>query len=154
MSPVVFALGAYRNPSISFTQYTPEGNVPQQDRAPLFVASMRSLSDVVSQPQFLEPKVLTILIQLDGFLTDYPAAKARADDLDDTILNAAGNISDSLKDLVSLATRQVMGATELTIANGTDSQWNKTDVKMFMKDIGDSKYICDCLLTITAYLTY
>ena len=70
------------------------------------------------------------------------------------ILNAAGNISDSLKDLVSLATRQVMGATELTIANGTDSQWNKTDVKMFMKDIGDSKYIGDCLLTIIAWLTY
>ena len=47
-----------------------------------------------------------------------------------------------------------MGATELTIANGTDSQWNKTDVKMFMKDMGDSKYIGDCLLTITACLTY
>ena len=30
-----------------------------------------------------------------------------------------------------------MGATELTIANGTDGQWNKTDIKMFMKDIGD-----------------
>ena len=70
------------------------------------------------------------------------------------ILNAAGNISDSLKDLVSLATRQVMGATELTIANGTDGQWNKTDVKMFMKDIGDSKYIGDRSLTITACLTY
>ena len=71
--------------------------------------------------------------------------------MDNTILNAAGNVSDSLKDLVSLATRQVLGATELTIGNGTDGKWNTSDIKIFMKDIGDSRYISSHLLTILIY---
>ena len=73
------------------------------------------------------------------FLSDYPTAKARADDLDHLILNAAGSVSGSLQDLVSFAARQTMSSTEITIATGTDGSWNMSDIKMFMKDIGASK---------------
>ena len=33
-----------------------------------------------------------------------------------------------------------MSSTEITIATGTDGSWNMSDIKMFMKDIGASKY--------------
>lgn len=85
--------------------------------------------------------VIDRLLQMDAFLLDFPGAKSRADDVDNLILNAAGNISEPYKDLVSIAARQVMAATELTIANGTDNKWNMSDVKMFMKDLGSSKYV-------------
>ena len=77
---------------------------------------------------------------MDNFLSDYSAAKTRAGDVDDLILRSAGNISDPLKDLVSLAARQTMSATELTVANDTHGHWNVSDIKMFMKDLGCSKY--------------
>ncbi|KAK7685151.1 hypothetical protein QCA50_011514 [Cerrena zonata] len=120
-SPVVFVLGIYRNPSILLTTTTSTGKTQSQTRAPLFAASLGSISDVI-----------------DAFLSDFPDAKSRADDMDSLILNAAGNISEPYKDLVSLAARQTMGSTELTIANGTDGKWNMSDIKMFMKDVGDS----------------
>ncbi|KAK7685178.1 hypothetical protein QCA50_011541 [Cerrena zonata] len=115
-APAVFAIGIYRNPSISST-----GTTQAQKRAPLFAASFESISDV-----------------MDSFLSDFPNAKSRADDMDSLILNAAGNISEPYKDLVSLAARQTMASTELTIANGENGGWNMSDIKMFMKDIGDS----------------
>ncbi|KAK7675988.1 hypothetical protein QCA50_021064, partial [Cerrena zonata] len=123
-SPVVFALGIYRNPSISVTTTTSTGKNQSQTRAPLFAASLGSISDVI-----------------DAFLSDFPDAKSRADEMDSLILNAAGNISEPYKDLVSLAARQTMASTELTIANGTDGKWNMSDIKMFMKDVGVSSRV-------------
>ncbi len=47
--------------------------------------------------------------------------------------------------LMVLALRQAMGGTELTIGNTSanipgdpNNQWNTSDVKMFMKDLGTS----------------
>ncbi|KAK7685160.1 hypothetical protein QCA50_011523 [Cerrena zonata] len=123
-SPVVFAIGVYRNPSILSTTTMSTGETQSQNRAPLFAASLSSISDV-----------------MDTFLSDFPNAKSRADDTDSLILNAAGNISEPYKDIVSLAARQTMASTELTIANGTDGRWNMSDIKMFMKDVGDSSRV-------------
>ena len=58
----------------------------------------------------------------------------------------ASNTSDTYSNFVSLATRQAMGGTELTIAKGSDGNWNMSDVKMFMKDVGNSKYAFASLL--------
>ena len=76
--------------------------------------------------------------QIDAFVADFPAASQRATTLDNRIRNDAAAISPQYVDLVSLAARQAIGATELTIANGTDGKWNTSDVKMFMKDVGSS----------------
>ena len=32
-----------------------------------------------------------------------------------------------------------MGGTELTVGKGSDGQWNMSDVKLFMKDVGTSQ---------------
>lgn len=116
-SPMVWAIGAYRNPSISFVTSTGD----TQDRAPLFVSSYSTISDVV-----------------DAFIVDHPKAKARADVLDERIATAGSNISAPFQALTALAARQAIGATELTISKGSDGQWNTSDTKMFMKDIGNS----------------
>ncbi|KAK7685150.1 hypothetical protein QCA50_011513 [Cerrena zonata] len=123
-SPIVFALGVYRNPSILLTTTTSTGKTQNQIRAPLFAASLGSTSDV-----------------MDAFLPEFWYAKLRADDVDSLIFNATGNISEPYKDLLSLAARQTMASTELTIANGTDGKWNMSDIKMFMKDVGVSSRV-------------
>ncbi|KAH9171795.1 hypothetical protein EDB89DRAFT_1886504 [Lactarius sanguifluus] len=70
------------------------------------------------------------------FLDDFANAYSRAQKLDQKIFQAAAPVSDLLGDLVSLATAQVYGSTQLT--NGTDANgnYNGSDVMMFMKNIG------------------
>lgn len=75
---------------------------------------------------------------MDTFVGDYANAKQRADTLDAKIIKDASAISPEYADLVSLAARQVFGATEITIGNGTDGQYNASDVKIFMRDMGES----------------
>ncbi|THH15285.1 hypothetical protein EUX98_g9487 [Antrodiella citrinella] len=79
----------------------------------------------------------------DAFLLDSDDARQRAVALDTQILGDTSNISSAYFKLVSIAARQTLGATELTVANGTDGNWNTSDVMMFMKDIGSSGYVPD-----------
>jgi len=46
------------------------------------------------------------------------------------------SISDLLGDLVSLATPQVYGSTQLTIGTNTNGEYDPSDVMMFMKNVG------------------
>ena len=48
-------------------------------------------------------------------------------------------ISTNYADLVSLAARQTIGGTEITISKGSDGRWNNTDVKMFMRNMGNDR---------------
>ncbi|CAL1707175.1 unnamed protein product [Somion occarium] len=116
-SPMVWAIGGFRDPAISFTTST--GKV--QQRSPLFASSYSDISSVV-----------------DAFVVDFADAKARADKLDIQILDAASDISPTYSSIISFATRQAIGGTELTIGMGSDNKWNMSDVKMFMKDMGMS----------------
>lgn len=55
-------------------------------------------------------------------------------------MGAASSVSSQLPNIISLVARQAIGATELTVSNGTDGNWNTTDVKMFMKNVGVDRY--------------
>lgn len=86
--------------------------------------------------------------QVYHFVADYPNALARATALDQNVLSAAAAVDSSghYADLVSLAARQAMGGTELTIGVKSQnvpgsSQWNMSDVKMFMKNVGTDGYV-------------
>ncbi|KAH9020012.1 hypothetical protein EDB85DRAFT_1872799, partial [Lactarius pseudohatsudake] len=70
------------------------------------------------------------------FLDDFANAYSRAQKLDQKILQGAAPVSDLLGDLVSLATAQVYGSTQLTIGTDANGNYNKSDVMMFMKNIG------------------
>jgi hypothetical protein len=66
-------------------------------------------------------------------LEDFDNAFSRAVELDTIILQKAGSISTKYADIISLAARQAIAGTELTISPN-----NTSDIKMFMKDLGVS----------------
>ena len=78
---------------------------------------------------------------MDAFLLDYNDATSRADTLDAKIASGTTSLtgSSALQNIISLSAPFAMGGTEITISNGTDGNWNTSDVKMFMKDLGSSK---------------
>jgi hypothetical protein len=91
---------------------------------------------------FLEFRASHIISQIVDFLDDFANASSRAQQLDRKILQGAASVSNLLGDLVSLATAQVYGSTQLTIGTiGTDAKgnYNTSDVMMFMKNIGGSE---------------
>ena len=73
-------------------------------------------------------------------MADFESARGRAQQLDEKILSGANSAvpGQQYSDIISLATRQVFGATQLTIARGSDGKWNTSDVIMFMRDNGDA----------------
>ena len=56
--------------------------------------------------------------------------------------NATKLVSSQYADLVSLTARQAMAGVELTIG-GSNGNWNQSDIQMFMKETGESKYVLD-----------
>jgi hypothetical protein len=66
-------------------------------------------------------------------LEDLDNTFSRAVELDTMILQKAGSISTHYADIISLAARQAIAGTELTISPN-----NASDIKMFMKDLGVS----------------
>ena len=76
--------------------------------------------------------------QVASILNDYPNALARAVALDNKIVNAAGAVSTHYADLVSLAARQAMASTEITVGSNGGGSFDISDVKMFMKNIGQT----------------
>ncbi|OCH91422.1 hypothetical protein OBBRIDRAFT_524115, partial [Obba rivulosa] len=119
-SPVVWTIGYVQDPAIAYT--TPDGQT--QDRSPYFVADFSDASGYVP-----------------AFVSDYDAASQRAQALDQKILQDASGVSSDYADLVSLAARQVLGAIDITISNGSDGQFNTSDTMIFMKDIGNTGWV-------------
>ena len=39
-------------------------------------------------------------------------------------------------DLIKLSMRQVLGGVDITVKSGPNNEWNTSDVKAFMKNIG------------------
>ena len=73
--------------------------------------------------------------QVNAFLQDYDNAVQRANAFDASLTKNASAVSSHYADLVSLTARQAMAGVELTVG-GSASNWNTSDVKMFMKNVG------------------
>ncbi|KAH9063195.1 hypothetical protein EDB87DRAFT_1558516 [Lactarius vividus] len=114
--PVVWTVGFTMDPAINYTGATPR-------QRSLFYKS-----------QYPDDASLIV-----DFLGDFANASSRAQKLDQKILQAAAPVSDLLGDLVSLSTAQVYGSTQLTIGTDANGNYNKSDVMMFMKNIGGSQ---------------
>jgi hypothetical protein len=59
---------------------------------------------------------------------------------DTSITSAAANISSNYADLVSLSLKLTMGALDITVGENQDGSLDPTDVKVFMKDLGFTRY--------------
>ncbi|KAI9430131.1 hypothetical protein H4582DRAFT_2104007 [Lactarius indigo] len=116
--PVVWAVGYIADPAINYTDLS---GATQQ----------RSL---FYKTQYSDDTSLIV-----DFLDDFTNASSRAQQLDSKILEEAAPISGLLGDLVSLATAQVYGSTQLTVGTDASGNFNKSDVMAFMKNVGGSK---------------
>ncbi|KAF8867760.1 hypothetical protein BD779DRAFT_1244531 [Infundibulicybe gibba] len=116
-TPVVWALGVVRDPVINYGS----GGGKIQPRSSFFWTQYSTIRDAIG-----------------AFVKDFPNARQRAIELDQKIISDASSISQDYADLVSLSVRQTIGGVDITISNGTDGQWNTSDVMMFMKSIDDS----------------
>ncbi|KAH9018064.1 hypothetical protein EDB85DRAFT_1874040 [Lactarius pseudohatsudake] len=116
--PVVWAVGYITDPAINYTDLS---GATQQ----------RSL---FYKTQYPDDTSLIV-----DFLNDFTNASSRAQQLDSKILQDAAPISGQLGDLVSLATAQVYGSTQVTIGTDASGNLNKSDVTAFMKNVGGLK---------------
>ena len=74
--------------------------------------------------------------QIDAFVEDASAASARAVALDTKIMTDAAKISPEYVDLVSIATRQILGSLDITVLGDVQDGVNASDVKIFVKNMG------------------
>ena len=139
-------MGVYRDPVIQFANSV--GMIEQ--RRALHAALNLSLAELVSK-HFLYITLILTSVKIDYFLLDFSNAKARADALDSYLLASATNISETYADIIAVSARQVIGSTELTVSMGTDNQWNMSDIMMFMKDVGRSKYVYFIFFLINSF---
>lgn len=75
------------------------------------------------------------LLQIADVIGRAADALSTAVSLDNQILADAGQISSRYGDILSLVTRQAMGAYEYTLSKSNGL--NTSDVKAFMKDMGE-----------------
>ncbi|KAK7052731.1 hypothetical protein R3P38DRAFT_2763069 [Favolaschia claudopus] len=116
IATVAWAVGLIRDPVVTFA------NVP---RRAYYWSQHASIGDAI-----------------DTFMADFPAARTRALALDQQILQDASAVSAQYADLVSLATRQAMAGIEITLSTlNNGSSFNLSDVKAFMKDVGNSQRV-------------
>ncbi|KIK52995.1 hypothetical protein GYMLUDRAFT_250707 [Collybiopsis luxurians FD-317 M1] len=116
-SPVVWGIGLVRNGDIDDT--TTAG---RQTRHPYFLTKYSDVPTAMS-----------------NFMNDASNALQRAIVLDSRIISDANQISPNYADLVSLASRQVVAGMEITVGSDSNGQLNKSDILIFMKDIGNSR---------------
>ncbi|KAF7378302.1 hypothetical protein MSAN_00255600 [Mycena sanguinolenta] len=77
----------------------------------------------------------------NAFMVDFPTARTRALALDQKILQDARAISQNYADLVSLGARQAMAGVEITLSTFQNGSFDFSDVKAFMKDVGNSQRV-------------
>ncbi|KAF8641549.1 hypothetical protein AX16_009926 [Volvariella volvacea WC 439] len=117
--PVVWVLGIVREQIVTFTAES-----GTQQRYPLFLSEYRNPGEAAL-----------------SFAREYPDALSRAIDLDTKILSEASAVSTQYANLVSMTARQAFAASEITISRDASGQFNRSDVKAFMKDLGVSSRV-------------
>ncbi|KAF9444696.1 hypothetical protein P691DRAFT_677102 [Macrolepiota fuliginosa MF-IS2] len=113
LDPVVVALGLVRDPLVTYTD--------AQSRSGYYMSAYSSIDQVIS-----------------AFLNDFPGARNRGSDFDSKVSSAASAVSPEYADIISLVTRQIFAAMDITIPSAGPGKFNNSDVKIFMKDMGVS----------------
>ncbi|KAJ8095401.1 hypothetical protein PM082_023171 [Marasmius tenuissimus] len=131
-SPTVLSLGLVRDPVVVYSTL-----LNKMERSPYF---RTRFDDVDEAAKF--------------FIEDYENAAKRADELDQRIMNDTLAISGNYRDLVTLGARQAIAGIEITVSRRTDTAWNMSDVKAFMKDTGISQRISPVVRIFSALLIF
>ncbi len=82
-----------------------------------------------------------LFAQISTFLNDFSDALNRSLALDNKILSASSAVSPEYASVLSLVTRQIFASMDITVPSAEPGQFNTSDVKIFMKDIGQSRSV-------------
>ena len=135
--PVVWAVGYTTDSAVSYTDLS---GAPPTSRSPYYKTQYPSDEPLASIHTISRgDDVSNNKVQIVDFLNDYSNALTRARNLDNKILQAANSVSNNLGDLVSASIAQVFGSMQLTLGTDMHGNLNKSDIMMFMKNIGGAK---------------
>ncbi len=135
--PVVWTIGLIRNPLIA---YSAGGSV--QDRSAYYRLNYSSDGEAVHTAiTRMNNKHWQFFAQASGFLNDFEDALSRSWTFDNKVLSAASSISPEYAGILSLVTRQIFASMDITVPLAKSGQLNGSDVKIFMKDIGQSLWV-------------
>jgi hypothetical protein len=77
--------------------------------------------------------------QIVDFLNDFSNASSRADQVNHKTISDSDSIVVALGQMLFIAIAEVYGSMQLTIGTDAHGNLNKSDVMMFMKNIGGVK---------------
>lgn len=131
----VFTIGLARDPATVFSPPNSTEDLPEFTRFAFYTTRYEFAADGVSFISLLKCNPQTYTSQLADFLGDFDKARSRADSLDQKILASAYAISSNLADLVSLATRIVLGSMDMTYGG-----YNHSDIMIFVDSMGSMEH--------------
>jgi hypothetical protein len=135
--PVVWAIGYTTDPAINYTDLS---GAPPTSRSPYYRIQYSNDEELASiYGNSWGDNVSNIKGQIVDFLNDFVNASIRALQPEDKIFDDSKSITDDLSRLTSTALAEVYGSMLLTIGADEHGNLNKSDVMMFMKNIGGVK---------------
>ena len=81
-------------------------------------------------------------------MDDFGRAQQAAESHDAKLLAAGSAISSNYADLLALSARQVLGSIDITLALGSDGNWNFSDTLVFMKNMGAAGSDSPCVVVV------
>ena len=77
-------------------------------------------------------------LQAKIFLDDFRRATDASSAFDARLSAAGNNVSSEYADLLALSARQVMSSLDITLAKNVGGEWELSDTKVFMKNMGSA----------------
>lgn len=135
--PVVWAIGYTTDLAINYTDLSGAPPIP---RSPYYKTRYPTDEEMVSiYSNSRGENMSNIKAQMVDFLNDFSNATSRAQQLEGKILQDSDSVAQYLSSLTSLALAEVYGSMQLTVWNDGYGNLNKSDVMMFMKNVGGVK---------------
>ena len=132
--PVVWAIGHTIDVAINYTDLS---GAPPVYRSPYYKIQYSNDEELASiHGNSLGDDMSNIKVQIVDFLNDFKNAFSRALKPQVKIFDDSKSISNNLPWLTSIALAEVFGSMQLTIGTDSHGNLNKSDVMMFMKNIG------------------
>ena len=135
--PVVWAIGYTTDPVIKYSDLSGAAPTP---RSPYYKTRYSTDEDLASiDSNCSEDYMSNTKVQIVDFLNDFSDASSRAQDLDDKISQDSESVALDLSRLTFIAIAELYGGMQLTIGTDAHGNLNKSDVMVFMKNIGGVK---------------
>jgi hypothetical protein len=132
--PVVWAIGYTTDPAINYTDLSGAPPIP---RSPYYKTRYSTDKEMASTyGNSWGVNMSNIKAQMVDFLNDFSNASSRAQQVDGKIFQDSESVAQYLSSLTSVALAEVYGSMQLTVWTDGNGNLNKSDVMMFMKNIG------------------